>query len=100
MKGVVQISQFVLDVPKDIQVYYVKGLVKCNGVLVTDYENSCLLRCDALLLGEWYATFRRNLYCQGLRSLDPLVLLNPKTLCDYDNVLWTELCSQYDGIIA
>jgi hypothetical protein len=50
-----------------------------------------------VLLGKWSVTFQRNLYCQGSRSLVALVLLNPKMLCDYNNVLWTEVCSQNDG---
>jgi len=46
-----------------------------NTVNKDEYQNSCLLRCDAVSLGEWFPTFRRNYLSSSSGSIDPRIIL-------------------------
>ena len=59
-----------------------------NTMNKDEYQNSCLLRCDAASLGERFPTFWRNCLSSSSGSIDPRIILLQLTDPFKMNTLW------------
>lgn len=72
-----QKTTFVPSISSMLLVQLVQGR---NTINKDEYQNSCLPRCDAVSLGEWFTTFRRNVLSSSSGSIGQRIILLELTL--------------------
>jgi Zn-finger protein len=65
-------------------------VLQCRNTINKDeYQNSCLLRCDLVLLGKWFPTFSSNVLSSSSVSAGPRIILLELTDAFRMKALWS-----------